>query len=189
MLTKKILSNNPLIFTINNFLDNALCKEIISNYKKYLSTSKVIVHGEKEFNNQRKSDSFFIIKDDIDINKIRSSLSELLDVNEENFEPPQITRYKPGDYYKKHFDGFEDADNQRLKTCIFYLSESVGGETYFDNLNINIAPEVGKLLVFDNCFQGTKFLNPGSLHSSQPVIEDEKFILTLWLRSEEYSLP
>ena len=50
----------------------------------------------------------------------------------------------------------------------------------FDNIDIKVIGLKGRVLVFDNCFDGTNLLNPGSLHSGLRVDEGEKFILTIW---------
>lgn len=189
MLDKNILSINPLIFTIDNFIDEKVSNYVIESFKKNLSQSEVIDNKKANINTERTSTSAFITSFDSKISKIQDELSNMLSIPANHFEPPQLTRYTKHQKYMPHFDAFEvqeNLDSQRIKTCIFYLSSTSGGETVFDNLKISIKPEIGKLLVFDNCFDSTIHLNPGSMHSSQPVKNGEKYILTIWVRNKRY---
>ena len=189
MLDKNILSINPLIFTIDNFIDEKVSNYVIEGYKANLSQSEVIDGEKANINKERTSTSVFITSSDSKISKIQDELSDILSIPSNHFEPPQLTRYTKHQKYMPHFDAFEvqkNPDSQRIKTCILYLTSPFGGETIFDNLKISITPEVGKLLVFDNCFDSTIHLNPGSMHSSRPVMEGEKYILTIWVRNKEY---
>ena len=72
---------------------------------------------------------------------------------------------------------------QRLVTCLVYLNHvEAGGYTRFPILDRNIAPAVGKLLIFHNTFENSTMLHPHSLHEGSPVVKGEKYAFNLWFR-------
>ena len=117
-------------------------------------------------------------------NELLSSLSERLELSKSNCEPVVFTQYLEGEEYKPHFDAFikPSNENQRTHTAILYLSKCIGGETFFDNLNITITPSIGDVCFFENCLANTDYINPGSLHSGLKVLEGTKYIMTFWFR-------
>lgn len=66
-----------------------------------------------------------------------------------------FAKYEPGDFYQKHVDSFQGAENRKL-TTVFYMneewSEGDGGELLVydldDNLLERIEPISGRLVVF-----------------------------------------
>ena len=78
--------------------------------------------------------------------------------------------------------------NQRMTTFILYLSDNYeGGETFFPLMEKKIEPKIGSLLVFNNCFQGTNFTHPKSLHGSKSIKKGTKWAINFW-SSQEISI-
>ena len=113
-------------------------------------------------------------------------------------EPPVVLRYKPGQYYKWHYDYIYphtkdiqthiEQFGQRVKTAIFYCNDDFsGGETEFKQPFISVAPKSSKALVFDNCDELEK-RDSSSIHRGTPVTSGEKWIVTLWFRSKPFWL-
>ncbi|MEY9974873.1 hypothetical protein ABH966_005290 [Lysinibacillus sp. RC46] len=85
------------------------------------------------------------------------------------------------DLTEEAYKTFLERSGQRLYTALLYLNDVVsGGETYFPNLNIEVSPTTGTLLVFENCQPGTSIPDPQSLHGSKILQDGEKWIGTLW---------
>jgi prolyl 4-hydroxylase len=106
----------------------------------------------------------------------------------------QLLRYQAGEKYNPHFDSFgkdlleKNKINQRLTTFILYLSDDYeGGETYFPLREVEIKPRIGSLLIFNNCFHGTNFTHPKSLHGSKSIKAGTKWAINFW-SSEEVSI-
>ncbi|MCC3372456.1 2OG-Fe(II) oxygenase [Cohnella sp. REN36] len=103
----------------------------------------------------------------------------------------QVAHYGVGGKFEPHLDcydieqeayqAFLERSGQRLYTALFYLNDVVsGGETYFPNLNIEVSPTTGTLLIFENCQPGTSIPDQRSLHGSKILQCGEKWIGTLW---------
>ena len=87
----------------------------------------------------------------------------------------RMYRYRPGQYFKPHRDGhFEQQELESFVTVLFYLNDTVGGETilmptstqYRDNW-ITFAPRAGDVLLFQHDFW----------HEGRPVTAGEKYVL------------
>eukprot|EP00658_Telonema_sp_P-2_P061068 TRINITY_DN49825_c0_g1_i1.p1 TRINITY_DN49825_c0_g1~~TRINITY_DN49825_c0_g1_i1.p1 ORF type:complete len:117 (-),score=26.65 TRINITY_DN49825_c0_g1_i1:444-794(-) len=106
----------------------------------------------------------------------------------------RVIRYTPGQEYIKHWDGYHPLDelNQspklvdqgnRMVTALLYLSEvEEGGSTQFVNLRFQVEAVPGRLLVFHNCYPGTRCTHSDSNHAGTPVIAGEKWACNLWFR-------
>lgn len=59
-----------------------------------------------------------------------------------------------------------------------------GGETGFINLRFNVPALTGRVLVFHNCYPGTRSLHPDSNHAGRPVAAGSKWACNLWYREK-----
>ena len=91
------------------------------------------------------------------------------------FEHLRIKRYLPNeqDFFVPHVDVVDQLSARRFVTAIIYLNEPEGGETIFPNLDLSIAPETGKILVFPPLW-----LFP---HEGRPPRLSPKYILHTYL--------
>ena len=66
------------------------------------------------------------------------------------FEHLRVKRYLPNgrDSFPPHVDVMDRDSARRFLTALIYLNAPAGGETVFPYLDLSIAPETGKLLVF-----------------------------------------
>lgn len=113
-----------------------------------------------------------------------------------NGEFLQILRYRLGEEFRPHVDYFNEggagayqslADGgQRAQTVLLYLNEDyTGGSTHFPKLQLEIKGSRGDMLHFHNL--GADGLgHRDSLHAGRPVMADEKWLLSQWIRSESY---
>ncbi len=113
-----------------------------------------------------------------------------------NGEFVQILRYRIGEEFKPHVDYFNESGDaayrsladggQRAHTVLLYLNEDyAGGATSFPKLNLVIKGRRGDMLYFHN-LAADGFGHRDSLHAGMPVTHGEKWLLSKWIRSENY---
>jgi hypothetical protein len=120
-------------------------------------------------------------------------------MDKSRFERCVITHYSVGQNFKTHPDYFVSLDiethkkatqqrckmgGNRVSTIILYLNDVIkGGETYFPWLNLKINSELGNMVQFDYGYED--FMNNlHSEHAGMPVLEGEKWIITVWVREQ-----
>jgi hypothetical protein len=91
------------------------------------------------------------------------------------FEHLRMKRYLPNeqDFFVPHVDVVDQVSARRFVTALIYLNAPEGGETTFPNLDLSIAPETGKILVFPPLW-----LFP---HEGRPPRVSPKYILHMYL--------
>ncbi len=91
------------------------------------------------------------------------------------FEQVRVKRYLPNgqEHFPPHVDVMGHASSRRFMTAMIYLNSPAGGETVFPNLDLRIAPEMGKLLAFPPLW-----LFP---HQGLPPANEPKYILHTYL--------
>ena len=186
---KEILSQEPCVKVFKNILDRDSCKKIIRETSKNLSPSSVTDGKKFKTSKLRTSSSIFISNNSEELKKLQNKICNLNDWKTDKTENFQYVKYEENEKYDAHYDAFDISETknlalkyQRIITNIIYLNDNFeGGETYFPMLNIDVKPEIGKVLTFENCIPNSQYLNPFSLHQSKPIKKGQKYILTLWL--------
>jgi prolyl 4-hydroxylase len=91
------------------------------------------------------------------------------------FEHLRLKRYLPNgrDSFPLHVDVYDNASACRFLTSILYLNATEGGETAFPDLDVNVAPVPGKLVVFPPLW-----VFP---HAGLPPVSASKYILHSYL--------
>lgn len=109
-------------------------------------------------------------------------------------------RYSEGGYYKAHWDFFSpelggnkvmlEKGGQRFITVLIYLNnlDSMGGETYFPQMDLKISPKEGMALIWYNVDENGN-VDKTTYHEAMPVRAGEKWIVTTWLRERRYQFP
>lgn len=103
--------------------------------------------------------------------------------------------YRPGEGYRLHHDAFypeaSDFDDlvrdrgNRTATAMVYLNTlTQGGETYFPELGLTVAPRAGMLIAWKN-LRPDKSPDVKMLHSANPARGADKYIVTQWFRERE----
>ena len=179
---------------IPDFLTSEECDRVIGLAGPNLFTSKVYTSdSDLEDKNVRISDQCWI-KDTADefIAHLSRRISEITGTDIKSQEELQVVRYKPGGFYKPHFDACnkETDDCTRLNnglgprfiTFIIYLNDGFdGGETFFPQINTKVVPKRGKAVVFYNVDDEGEIL-PKSLHGGLDVKNGEKWMCNKWIR-------
>lgn len=187
---------NSGIFLIDGFLSESECNHLVSINRGRTEPS-MVVDAKTGGNIQdpvrtSKGSSHKTAEDDV-IKCIEVRLSKLIGLDEGHQESLQILEYEVGKEYKPHHDYFESTQEghrkltseggQRIATVLFYLEDSCdGGETYFPQLGLAIAPKKGSALLFTSCDENGLLIF-WSQHGGAPVIDGEKWVGTKWIRS------
>lgn len=191
----EILSNDPRIIVIKNFLSDELCDHFIN-----LSNGKLkraLVSSEKEgIISKGRSGSNCWIEHNKD-NKtlsVANRISNIIEIPLESTESFQIIYYDKTQEYFNHYDAWDFNEveksrrnlkngGQRIFTALVYLNDvEEGGSTKFTKLNIDVKAEKGKLLIFENVYEDTNIRHYYSEHAGRPVIKGEKYAFNLWFR-------
>eukprot|EP00913_Durusdinium_trenchii_P035421 g33147.t1 len=111
---------------------------------------------------------------------IRSWAAQLLGLPTDFVEPLQIARYSCGQEYKRHFDWRSANFNgiwifgQRVATILVYLKTlpaGAGGETEFNQLNLQVTPVEGTAAIWPNV-DVAGCPNVATSHLAKPVLQD-----------------
>jgi prolyl 4-hydroxylase len=196
---KNILSQEPLVYTISDFIDDETCDHFIQKAKPSLATALVALEKNGSTSSGRTNSNCWIAHNSDAITmSVANKIAEVVGLPLQNAESFQIVHYDTEQRYNAHFDAFvkDDADKnkrllkrggQRMITALVYLNDvEEGGHTSFTKLNINVAPEKKKLLVFHNCYEGTTKRHENSLHAGTPPTKGEKYAFNLWFREQNF---
>jgi prolyl 4-hydroxylase len=168
----------------------ALCRKIDSN------TYPSPLYEKEKHEGVRTSFTCNLDVYDPLIAEVDNRLSNLLGIERSYGEPLQGQRYEIGQQFKKHADFFyidqpyweqyEKRGGQRTWTAMIYLNvPQSGGATAFRFLDLAVAPQLGRLLVWNNmALDGSP--NPWTEHSGQPVDAGTKYIVTKWYRERTF---
>ena len=190
-----ILSEDPKIFTIDNFITPDECDHMIKLAIPELIDSVVSDSKGGYVSSGRTSKTAWIdhFHDKI-TSYLSTRISEEVNMPIENAEKYQIVHYGETNEYRSHYDSWDHNGSDKTLRCIkhggprvltalVYLNKvEEGGSTRFDKLNIDVQPAQGKLLVFQNTYTGSINKHLLSQHAGMPIVKGEKYIFNLWFR-------
>ncbi|TCP69444.1 prolyl hydroxylase family protein [Baia soyae] len=189
-----ILCLDPLIVTYEQIITPEECQELIQIVQPQLNPSTIVGEEGLVYSDFRVCNTGWIPHHTNPFTtEICERIATITRQPLSHAEHMQVGEYPVGGHFGAHFDAFElhkDASyqfmaqgGQRTYTALLYLNTlpaGVGGETFFPNLGLEIVPQQGTLLVFQNCEKGSINPHPLSLHGSHPLKEGIKYIATLW---------
>ena len=197
---KKILCDEPLVYTISNFIDDETCNHFIEKANLSLATALVADDNKGTTSKGRTNTNCWISHNTDSITmKVAKDIADVVGLPVENAESFQVVHYDTEQRYNGHFDAFVKDDTernrrllkrggQRMITALVYLNDvEEGGHTSFANLKIDVAPDKKKLLVFHNCYPGTTKRHANSLHAGTPPTKGEKYAFNLWFREQKFN--
>lgn len=193
------LSATPEVYRVNGLLSRDECDYLICAAAPLLTPSLVVdpKKGKADHAQYRTSDGalFGLVDLDLVLIALYERLARAAGVDWANCELIGVLRYRPGQEYKPHHDYLPEDDNdysevkragQRAKTLLVSLNDSYeGGATVFPRLNLEFRGGVGDALVFANT-DGDERPYPETLHAGAPVVQGEKWLLSLWCRSRRF---
>lgn len=201
----EILSTDPLILTIDNFLTDNECDHIIKISNNNLSKAKTCYYNDEDkkrlndenFKGRTNTHHWIKYKKDKIVDNLFNKASKLLQTRNELFEALQVVHYNEKELFDYHYDAWNKNKKEqydkycsergnRIYTLLIYLNDvKKGGHTGFNltKNEIQIKPKKGKALLFKNLNEDGS-LNTKSKHSGLPVLEGEKWACNLWLREK-----
>ena len=146
---------------------------------------------EKELQEMRTSSSCVLEGQTVGEQTLIKNTEKLLaGTNPNTFEAPTCIRYEPGQRLAAHFDAnrgaqIEDAERggQTLATLLVYLndqSQSGGGETVFNRLNIKVTPKKGSALLFFPATETGEFDERVEHEGLEVLGTEDKWIVRIW---------
>ena len=191
--TCRVVSDDPVIRVVDDFMTPEECQEIIALYEHELRPSTVADDADPTVNRpnpNRTSWTAFMrpgSQGDL-VERIERRVVALTGKPLCNMETLQLVRYvPPGQKYAPHMDYFHNSpESQRTVTCFIYLNDT-GGEapTRFTELGLDVVPKPGRAAVWDNTpAHGRGQLPDRRLeHAGTPVQTRLKFGINCWFRS------
>lgn len=187
---------SPGVWTVENCINRkeALAiRQLASDKMK-----KAVVSGAKSgILSKGRTNSLAWIKHDASkvTKKVATRIAGIVGLPLAHAENFQVIRYEPPQEYRPHFDAYDSTTErgqrtmenggQRLITVLCYLNDvEAGGETEFPKLGIKVDPKPGRLLIFENCEEGTTNRSDLSLHAGLPVEQGVKWAFNLWFREK-----
>lgn len=191
-----ILSKDPNIYTIDDVLSEEECEHFIQISKDKMERAKVTGNERGGYvSAQRTGSNTWITHNHDDVTlKVAKAIAEQVNMPLENAEKFQIIHYDENQEYRNHYDSWDHngSDNTlnnimyggaRMRTALVYLNNvEEGGGTHMSKLDITVEAKRGRMLVFDNVYEGTNIKHELSEHAGTPVIRGEKYAFNLWFR-------
>lgn len=195
-----ILHSNPSIRRLSNAIHPLVLDAVIHLAAPLVRRSQIVDArtGEARADPMRTSSHVTLgpRQHDHVLDALERCIGRLSGLPVQNGEFLQILRYRPGEEFRPHVDYFNEegagsyqslADGgQRAQTVLIYLNDGyTGGSTRFPKLELDVKGRRGDILHFHNL--GADGLgHRNSLHAGVPVIAGEKWLLSQWLRRENY---
>jgi hypothetical protein len=170
-------------------LENMIADEECEHIKKQ-ALSKLhpsTVGGNHEVHrNIRQSETAWLGPDDPVVRRVMERCMKRVDRPIENCEKLQVLRYRPGGFYKPHFDAFKNDKNPRMYTFIMALNDDYeGGATSFPALKKEYRMRKGDCLLFEN-LDNYELITGRAYHGGRPVTRGEKWVCNLWVHKYPY---
>ena len=193
MVTVQHISFSPRIRYLHHLLSPEECEHILKVSQPLFSRSPV----RGSVTRVRTSTTAMLggRHDDAVVTRIRKRIARFSGYAVDLLEPLQVVRYERGQKYEGHHDFFDVCDledkvsnGRRQITFLIYLvgmpEGENGGGTRFPELNLEVMPEQGSAIVFNDCFDNGDE-DGRSLHAGQPPLNPAtvKYAINGWIRS------
>lgn len=196
------INTDPVIQLYHDFLTEKECRHLIQLAQSKLAESTVVSSTNqytKSLDRTSKSATLYASTDPLVV-EIMNRASLFMHVPPSHIEPLQVVRYRPGEYFRPHYDFFDmktdsgkklaSGGGQRVMTMFVYLNsmptEEKSSCTVFPKLSLSIKPKQGAALFFRN----TDLLGHEdyqTLHGGESPTTGIKFGLNIWARAHPYS--
>ena len=204
-----VLSAEPPLVHIRDFLSSSMCEEIIEAALLTGDMKRSTTGEEQKASSSRTSSTTWLRENqcEVPLRMLAEKVSRISGLPTENLENLQVCRYLPGQEFKLHTDNQDSFNNLevggRLATCLVYLEEPTeGGETWFPGIasassdiegseGTVLPVERGSAVFFWNTvekpgidgYDPEMFLNTDHRlrHAGMPVLEGCKWICNRWI--------
>ena len=188
---QRIPTDKAEIYGVNRFLRPEECGALIAMIDRVARPSPVF-DGDVQ-SRFRTSFTGDVDRSNPLVHTIEARIDALLGLPNAWGETLQGQRYQPGQEFQGHHDWFHidqpywpeqaKVGGQRSWTAMIYLNDVAdGGATAFPNIGLNVPPQRGALLLWNNA-RPDGLPNIDTLHAGMPVIRGTKYIVTKWYRS------
>jgi prolyl 4-hydroxylase len=195
-IKRTVVSNSPIVDLLSGVLTQEQCEHLIALANPRFKRSVVVEPTTGAFveNKDRTSSTVFLDRDETPVVKdIQARVSQAAGMPVAYLERLQVVRYKPGQFYKPHFDYLEASTQdvvdhgQRVITVFAYLNDldegETGGGTHFPHLDITVKPEMGKAALWHDVTSSGN-VDPRTLHGGQALDSSTKYGLNCWWRDK-----
>lgn len=194
------LCETPKVVHSPGLIRSDIADYLMATAAPLLQPATVYDSESGEVLDQTRSNSFVnfrLLEADIVSLSVNARIMQALDHPVSQGDALSLLHYRPGQQYAPHFDFFDPAfpahqpylqeGGQRVKTGLLYLNDDYeGGVTRFHEANIDFRGDIGDFLQFDNV-DGEGNPDRQSLHSGEPPVSGEKWILSKWARLKPVS--
>ncbi len=198
-----VLSRDPWVVQVENFLSEDVVDTLLGQvieWERSAESGEILASGSgTTVTTPSRSSSTFWCNFDCQKSaasaQIRSKISEALQIPAIHFEPIQLLRYTPGQFYVPHHDySFQElqlACGPRILTFFLYLSDvEDGGATFFPDLNITIRPKKGMAVLWPNTLSANPSMKDTRMsHEAQRVNRGIKYAANVWVHLYEWEKP
>lgn len=199
VIVLRVENSDPPVLAGDGFLSKEECQQLIKEYEHLLKRSTVYGRdGQHDVDDSRTSSTVFLPAGEPGtlLERVEKRAAKLLAVPLEHIETLQLLRYEPSQRYNAHHDFFvdgPDAANNRIKTALVYLNDldadDEGGGTRFPEINLEIRPTTGRVVVWHNCdaeegeAATSENCDKRTLHAGEPPQKSTKFAINIWARN------
>jgi prolyl 4-hydroxylase len=182
------------LFVVRDFLTKEECVGLMERIDANKQPSKILAEDpDPEF---RTSETCNLDAHAPLTRAIETKVTRLTGIDPRHGETIQGQRYAVGQQFKAHHDFFytdqpywqeqKNIGGQRTWTVMMFLNEpEAGGQTFFTNVGVKVAPKQGNLLAWNNLDEVGE-PNLKSLHQGLPVEAGVKYIITKWYRERPW---
>lgn len=191
-----LINIHPLICFQDSVLSAKECEHIIKLAEPHMTRATVMTDENGGLHASRTGNFHFIKKgEDTIVDTVYRRVSTLCGMPLEWGEAMQVISYDQTQEYAPHFDTFElkhmpeqeARGGQRILTALCYLNTPMsGGGTTFPELNRTIDAKQGRMVVFQNTFNGGTVRHPWSKHGGDPVGMGIKWACNIWFRESTF---
>ncbi|NOW43918.1 prolyl 4-hydroxylase [Novosphingobium sp. SG751A] len=183
------------MYAITDFLSAAECHRFMTLVDEVARPSATFEPGNQQ--DYRTSFSGDVDRANPFVAMIERRIDDLMGINPVCGEAIQGQRYAVGQEYRGHCDWFPPLSayfqkevpcgGQRSWTAMIYLNEpDEGGETDFMHVGVCVQPRLGMLLAWNNANRNGE-VNTYTQHAAKPVTKGQKYVITKWYRTREWS--
>ena len=194
-LKRTVYCEDPLVFTIDNYLTDEECDHFINISKDNMQRAVVSNDKKGYVSSGRTGSNHWVAHNQDEITKsVGEKIAKEIGHPLENSEKYQVIYYGKTQEYRRHYDSWEHDYSEkslrcmkyggsRLMTALCYLNDvEEGGGTGFPKLDVVVKAKKGRIVCFENTYKGTHNKHNLAEHAGMPVIKGEKYAFNLWFR-------
>eukprot|EP01013_Petalomonas_cantuscygni_P010636 TRINITY_DN23797_c0_g1_i1.p1 TRINITY_DN23797_c0_g1~~TRINITY_DN23797_c0_g1_i1.p1 ORF type:complete len:272 (-),score=46.54 TRINITY_DN23797_c0_g1_i1:42-857(-) len=203
-----VLCREPLVCVLPQFMSPEECQNLMVLASSRFTRSLTGKGGnDKEEGAARTSSSAFFRKSEAQIIRtIEERAAFVTGYPIECIEGLQVVHYYPGQYYKPHWDSYNDkypaarrakgAGYDRIVTLLVYLNDvpcdgstaecrdGTNGHTMMNLFSVTVPPQAGTALFWENTDSALRQYD-AALHQGLPVCCHEKWAVNIWIHQRD----